>query len=459
MDSSCEDEFVAKVNSVADKWEGLERCLHSGKEPQFAKYFRDHIEEDMKEGMLLSTRRNAGLDDQFFYNNAQECSNFKYKSKVLEEKMNTTPGYRPCVKCTWTEALVLYRKLVEEVNRDKQRAVLQKGSLVFAHRFKHLEIPLHRWSAMTPKEKQAHLVKVDPSVKGASTAALVLDLQDQLPGTSGTSEGNCTIGCFEDAILPECLRGSWVNASKIVDLQGTANHPNDPSKRVVISLSSPTTHTVQIDKNRKRLACDDHCQRFKEMAICSHTIAIAHNEGLLKDFVSSYALPLDRVVRSGIPGGTGKKANERGSKRKRANNPPRDVSDYGDRVPVVTSVEDADEETSAAYEVVFVHNTKATTCYGCKGRVREKPTAPLPPPPYDLFIRHRERKIYNRPGEIKIRISSMPEMVYYHPLRSCTGLHDDDVTAGRLVVPTEVKRLLNKVHLRHLHKEFKLELI
>lgn len=154
VDSSCEDEFVAKVNSVAEKWEGLERCLHSGKEPQFAKYFRDHIEEDTKEGMLLSTRRNAGLDDQFFYNNAQECSNFKYKSKVLEEKMNTMPGYHPRVKCTWNEVLVLYRKLVEEVNRDKQRAVLQKGSLVFAHRFKHLEIPLHRWSAMTPKKSR-----------------------------------------------------------------------------------------------------------------------------------------------------------------------------------------------------------------------------------------------------------------------------------------------------------------
>lgn len=98
----------------------------------------------MKEGMLLSTRRKAGLNDEFFYNNAQDCSNFKYKSKILEEKMNTSPSYRPHVKCTWTEALVLYRKLIEEVNRDKQHAVLKKGSLVLANCFKYLEIPLHR---------------------------------------------------------------------------------------------------------------------------------------------------------------------------------------------------------------------------------------------------------------------------------------------------------------------------
>ena len=120
--------------------------------------------------------------------------------------------------------------------------------------------------------------------------------------------------------------------------------------------------------------------------------------------------------------------------------------------------EDTNNESGAPYELVFVHNTSATTCYGCKGRVREKPSAPLPPAPYDIFIRHKERRIYNRAGETTIRISANPEMVYYHPLRSCTALDDDDVNEGRLVVPNEVRRLLNKVHLRHLNKEFKLEL-
>ena len=151
-----------------------------------------------------------------------------------------------------------------------------------------------------------------------------------------------------------------------------------------------------------------------------------------------------------IPGSTGKKANERGSKRKRQTNPPRDVAVYGNRAPV--TAEDANEEANAPYEVVFVHSTSATTCYGCKGRVRDKPSAPLPPTPYDLFIRHEERRVYNREGETRIRISSKPEMVYYHPLRSCTGLDEDDVEAGRVVVSREVHRLLTKVHRRHICK-------
>lgn len=110
---------------------------------------------------------------------------------------------------------------------------------------------------MTPREKQLNLAKVNPTVK-VSTAALVFDQGNQEPGPSSTPDENCTIGHFEDASLPECLRGSWVNASGIVDLEGTTSHPNGPNKRVVIFLSGPTTHIVEISKNCKKLTCDAH---------------------------------------------------------------------------------------------------------------------------------------------------------------------------------------------------------
>ena len=454
VDSLDEEEFTAKVDSLVEKWKSMEKVIFPERTPRFADYFRDHIEEDMKDGMLLSTRRKAGLKDDFFYNNAQECSNFKYKSKIREAKVSNTPGYRPNLKCTWTEALVMYRKLVEEASRDKQMAVLQKGSFVLSERYRHLQVPLNKWSEMTPKQKQSHLAKVDASAKENPTVALSLE-DDPAPSTSKAREPvSCTIGTFEDSKLPECLRGSWVNACKIVDLQGMANHPIDPTKRTVISLSGSTTHTVKMGTQKKQLYCDEFCARFKEVAICAHTIAVAHNEGRLSEFISSYKLPMNRLVRSGIPGGSGKKDNERGCKRKRSKNPPRDVTQFGERVHVTT--EDANDEIDSPYEVVFVHETSATTCYGCKGKVRDKPSSPLPPAPFDLFIRHRERRVFNRPGETKIRISARPEMVYYHPLKSCTNF--DDVDAGRLVVSKDVHRLLSGVHLRHLRKEFGLEL-
>ena len=59
-------------------------------------------------------------------------------------------------------------------------------------------------------------------------------------------------------------------------------------------------------------------------------------------------------------------------------------------------------------------------------------------------------------GKTKIRISARPEVVYYHPLKSCTNF--DDVDARRLVVSKDVHQLLSGVHLRHVGKEFGLKL-
>ncbi|CAH3196961.1 unnamed protein product [Porites evermanni] len=103
-----------------------------------------------------------------------------------------------------------------------------------------------------------------------------------------------------------------------------ANHPIDPSKRTVISFSGSTTHTVKMGKQKKQLYCD-------EGGDLGHTIAVAHNEGRLSEFITSYKLPMNCLVRSGIPGGSGKKNK----------NPPRYVTQFGEQVHVTT--EDAND--------------------------------------------------------------------------------------------------------------------
>ena len=40
-------------------------------------------------------------------------------------------------------------------------------------------------------------------------------------------------------------------------------------------------------------------------------------------------------------------------------------------------------------------------------------------PPHNIFLQHKEHRVFKRRGETKIRISKTPEPVYYHPLRSC----------------------------------------
>ena len=149
VDTMSQDEFFAKVIAVTEKWDVLEKSKHPDKEPTFSEYFRSNIEEEMKNGTLLSVRRNVGLDDELFYNNGLECANFKYKSKIKEEKMQSAIGYRPHTKSKWVETITFYQKMVEDTNRSKQLAVLKKGSFVLSREYSHLEVPLLKWSKMT----------------------------------------------------------------------------------------------------------------------------------------------------------------------------------------------------------------------------------------------------------------------------------------------------------------------
>ena len=76
----------------------------------------------------------------FFYNNAQESSNFVFKSKIKEKKVVEGTGYRPDLKCTRGEAIVLYKNLVLQSRRDMQRAILGKGPYTLSLSHQHLEV-------------------------------------------------------------------------------------------------------------------------------------------------------------------------------------------------------------------------------------------------------------------------------------------------------------------------------
>lgn len=64
VDSLDEEEFIAKGDSLVEKWKSMEKVIFPERTPRFADYFPAHIEEDMKDGMLLSTRRKPGLKDK-----------------------------------------------------------------------------------------------------------------------------------------------------------------------------------------------------------------------------------------------------------------------------------------------------------------------------------------------------------------------------------------------------------
>ena len=73
--------------------------------------------------------------------------------------------------------------------------------------------------------------------------------------------------------------------------------------------------------------------------------------------------------------------------RKRKKSHKRDTTGWDD-IPLETPTVKSNE-----YEVVFVRCTRATTCYGCGRKVRQKPSSDSPPPPYDIFLCRHERRV------------------------------------------------------------------
>ena len=73
--------------------------------------------------------------------------------------------------------------------------------------------------------------------------------------------------------------------------------------------------------------------------------------------------------------------------RKRKSNSPRVVANYGNRVEAETFNEEP--EDLSLYKVIFIVNTKATTCYGCKGHVRNI-ASDSPPPALHNILQYKE---------------------------------------------------------------------
>lgn len=125
------------------------------------------------------------------------------------------------------------------------------------------------------------------------------------------------------------------------------------------------------------------------------------------------------MVQSLIPARVGKKENERRARKRKSNEQygSRHVSGFNNRIEVTVD----DTSLTEGYEVVFIQETSALGCYGCKCRIWQKASDLVPGEPYDIFLRSKECRAFRRRGSTStaVSISKDPEYVYYHPLKSC----------------------------------------
>ena len=303
VDAEKESIFYRKLDDFQQKMSEFEKA-NPGSKPGFYDWFSEYKIDAIVSGMLKSVREEAGLGvpPSIFTTNASESINAMLKRKVLYKK-SELPSFVTHLK-----------QLIDEQERELERAVIGRRKYQFVEAYRSLEIKEVDWFRMTQQQRQKHMQKI---------ASIQLPFTGEIPSDNVCLEReSCT--ATQLPIQPEdfqsglkiplaTVQGIWKKAEDLLREPGSISSAPGYGTRckMVLSRSGKRPHLVTCGKGGK-FSCDGECPNWKAMNICSHSVAVAHMNGSLQDFCDQYRkskrVPsVTNLLLTGMPTGIGKK--------------------------------------------------------------------------------------------------------------------------------------------------------
>lgn len=159
------------------------------------------------------------------------------------------------------------KEIIDEQEREVERAVIGRGK----YAFNELKVSEVTWFKMSKGEREAHLRKVSSGI--ASTSSF----PSSLP-----------VDCEAVALPLPVLEGIRQKAEELLSLPNNISpapgHP--PEARMVASRSGKRPHLVVSAGKSGQFKCDSECLHFKSVGLCSHTVAVAHANNSLQQFIA-----------------------------------------------------------------------------------------------------------------------------------------------------------------------------
>ena len=303
VDCTSDSEFSEKLQVLEKRWNDIEardsQIIHG-----FYNWFIQHKSDIIKSTMLRPVREEAGLGCPPQPFNPSEAVNAVIKNQV---------SYKSHQLIQFMEHL---KAVVDEQDREVQRAVIGWGKYRFKEQYSSLQIPESQWFKMMEKQRSDHIMKrvantkvivssiaVDPSVTSP-----VADLE----ASKHLSIDVNTVAASVSVPL-ECLKGIWQKAEELLNSQhGMSPAPGQPEEaRMVLSRSGKRPHLI-LPCKRGHFKCDSDCLNFKSLGICSHSVAVAECNNLLTEFLAHFQKAKKKpnftaVSLHGVPAGSGKK--------------------------------------------------------------------------------------------------------------------------------------------------------
>ena len=331
---------------MEDNWNQREQQVFSNRkshQPQFFSWFSQYKAKEFREYTLRSLREETGLGSppKAYYTNDNESIN-----SLLKE----TTNYK---KQQWGMFNDKMKKLVEQQQREVEKAVINCGRYRLRSEYTFLAVAEDKWFRMTEAQCIQHLKKFNTCSVRQSEQIDQESLSSQ-PGHSLQSH-DITVGQFqlgqinslsvlcEDATvatrLPkETIEGIWTKAAMLKsDSNAITFAPGCGKKdRMVKSMSKVSPHLVTVTKN-SQYKCDESCLQHKSLAVCSHVVAAAESNGDLLQFLEWYnksrgkqPINMTPLALEGMPAGAGRKGGRAPRKRSRTKLIPTDEN----RVPL-----------------------------------------------------------------------------------------------------------------------------
>ena len=241
--------------------------------------------------MILSVQRQAGLSDDFFFDNALESINHCPKVSIRNKKATFNPKGARDLNCTMAEAGRIYHNMLEQTWRNIHRAIIGLGSYRLVPEFADHTISPTSWNKLNEKHPKYNSATSSATLTASKKLCTDEDLTDSPTELnrqrSGGKSANCSV-CYGEPAHYTCKCREQIFSWRIWEgqpsgniqrLTGQCRKKSSPAKvlarhlvfqtlkLVVVSTSSAEFHHVSLDNKSCPTKCD--CTRFKKLCLCA----------------------------------------------------------------------------------------------------------------------------------------------------------------------------------------------
>ena len=293
VDAEDDEVFNAQLQSLEKVWNKREQACTKD-DPVFYDWFLEYCKDVMKDSMLLSVRKSAGLGNPPapYYTNAVESMKSLLKLRTNFKKLEVTAF------------ISKLKELVDNQFAEVDRAVAGLGEYKVSEEYPKFCINPAKWFTMSEDQRQRVLKRFQsilplnfptedyPHVSNSTS----INEQSQDSGSASNSshsdvntqsDANLLIGL---AIPPYIADTIWKHARVLSENNSNfAEAPGNGGKVWLVARSSESvskSYFVQIHKGHYE--CESDCIYYQSCKVCAHIVAVAKKNGDLDSFLSWY---------------------------------------------------------------------------------------------------------------------------------------------------------------------------